>query len=170
MRPHEFLHAVRDRAAAHLPDDLRGWKARVLYATLQAHYGNPRLHYEVWLVRKTGRIEIGLHLEADHETSRTWAMRLARHADELRAALGPAVELEDWTASWCRLHETLPLDPLTEVLCDEVAVRLAALVQATQPLLAEIAAPRSRQLSAISYRRSAISGQPSAHGRRGRPS
>jgi hypothetical protein len=144
MRPHEFLHAVRDRAAARLPDDLRRWTARVLYATLQAHYGNPRLHYEVWLVRKTGRIEIGLHIEADHETSRAWAMRLARHADDLRAALGPEVELEDWTASWCRLHETLPLDPLTDALCDEVAARLAALVQATQPLLAQIAAPTRR--------------------------
>jgi hypothetical protein len=126
MRPHEFLNAVRERAVARLPEELRGWRARVQYAALQAHYGNPRLHYEVWLVRKTGRIEIGLHIEAERETSRAWAAFLAAHADDLRASIGPGVELEDWTASWSRLHETVPLGPLSEDLSDEVAARLAA--------------------------------------------
>ena len=146
MRPQEFLHGVRERAAARLPDGLRGWKARVMYAALQTHYGNPRVHYEVWLVRKTGRIEVGLHFEGDKESNHAWAAFLAQHADTLRAAIGPEVELEDWTASWTRLHETLPLGALDETLCDEVAERLAAIVAATQPLLAEAGAnsPRPR--------------------------
>jgi hypothetical protein len=137
MKAQEFLHGVRERTVARLPDELRGWRARVVYATLQAHYGNPRLHYEVWLVRKTARIEIGLHIEADHEASRAWAAYLAGFADELRAAIGPDVELEDWTASWCRLHVTVPLEPLSETLCDTVADRLAAIVAVTQPLLGD---------------------------------
>ena len=137
MRPEEFLSAVRERAAAQLPPDLRGWRARIMYASLQAHYGNPRVHYEVWLVRKTGRVEIGLHFEADQESNREWAGHLAGHADTLRAAIGPAVELEEWTASWTRLHETLPLGPLDDQLCDDVAGRLATIVTTTQPLLAE---------------------------------
>ena len=144
MRPQEFLHAVRERAAAHLPADLRGWRAQVQYAMLQAHYGNPRVHYEVWLVRKTGRVEVGLHIEAAREESHALAGLLAEHADELRAALGPAVELEEWTASWTRLHETLPLGPLDDALCDEIAGRLAALVTCTQPLLTAASANTAR--------------------------
>jgi len=153
MRPHEFLNAVRERAVARLPEELRGWRARVQYAALQAHYGNPRLHYEVWLVRKTGRIEIGLHIEAERETSRAWAAFLAAHADDLRASIGPGVELEDWTASWSRLHETVPLGPLSEDLSDEVAARLAAIVAATQPLLAEAGANAARRRAAPGERR-----------------
>jgi hypothetical protein len=146
LRPHEFLHGVRERAAARLPQELRDWRARVMYASLQAHYGNPRVHYEVWLVRKTGRIEVGLHFEDQKDVNRAWAQFLAGHADALRAAIGPDVELEEWTASWTRLHETLPLDALDDALCDEVAVRLAAIVSATQPLLAAAGAndPRPR--------------------------
>lgn len=149
MRPQEFLHAVRERAAARLPTEMRNWHARVAYGSLQLHYGNPSIHYEVWLVRKTGRVEIGLHFEAERETSRAWAVQLASHADELRAAIGPSVELEDWTASWSRLHETVPLDALDEPLCDDVALRLAEIVRATQPLLAEAGAhrPRTRRSS-----------------------
>ena len=153
MRPQEFLSAVRERAAAQLPPDLRGWRARIMYASLQAHYGNPRVHYEVWLVRKTGRVEIGLHFEADKESNREWAGYLAEHADTLRAAIGPAVELEEWTASWARLHETLPLGPLDDQLCDAVAGRLATIVAATQPLLAEAGANTSRPRSYLGPRR-----------------
>src|SRR5262245_26036672 len=99
LRPQEFLHAVQERAAARLPEDLRGWNARVMYGALQAHYGNPRVHYEVWLVRKTGRIEVGLHFEEQKEVSYAWAEYLAGYADALRAAIGPDVELEEWTSS-----------------------------------------------------------------------
>jgi hypothetical protein len=136
MRPQEFLHAVRARAAARLPEGLRGWHTRVVYATLQAHYGNPRVHYEVWLVRKTGRIEVGLHFEDERDRNQRLALELARHADVLRTAIGPDIELEDWTATWTRLHETVPLGPLDDALCRDVAERLAAIVTATQPLLA----------------------------------
>lgn len=146
MRPQEFLGAARERAADRLPVELRNWHTRIMYASLQAHYGNPRIHYEVWLVRKTGRIEIGLHFEADRDTNHAWARLLAGHADDLRAAIGPDAELEEWTASWTRLHQTLPLAALDNALCDDVAGRLAALVAATHPLLeaAGANAPRPR--------------------------
>ncbi|MGH2600426.1 MAG: hypothetical protein ACRDJ9_13700 [Dehalococcoidia bacterium] len=131
MRAQEFLSEVRDRAVARLPVELRDWRSRIVYATLQTHYGNPHVHYEVWLVRKTSRIEIGLHFEADRDANHAWATLLAAHADELREAIGPGVELEEWTPSWTRLHETLPLGPLDNALCDAVAERLAAIVAAT---------------------------------------
>jgi hypothetical protein len=135
MRPQEFLSAVRDRAAAMLPPDLRGFRARILYATLQVHYGNPRIHYEVWLVRKTGRIEVGLHFEDEREANARAAALLAERVHEVRARAGGDVELEQWTAAWTRLHVTLPLGPLTDVLCDETAARLAGLIAVTRPVL-----------------------------------
>jgi hypothetical protein len=143
LRPQAFLFAVRERAAARLPVELQPRHTRVVYATLQMHYGNPRIHYEVWLVRKTGRIEVGLHFEDERGRNHQLAQLLAAHADILRASIGAAVELEEWTASWARLHETLPLGPLTDGLCDAVAARLAAIIAATQPLLTAAGANRA---------------------------
>ena len=142
MRPQEFLYGVRDRAAAALPDELRDFRAKVVYASLQLHYGNPSAHYEVWLVRKTGRIEVGLHFEGEREDNAAAAAALAEHVHELRERAGADVELEQWTASWTRLHVTLPLGTLTESLCDDTAQRLAGLITATRPLV------ESRLLSA----------------------
>jgi hypothetical protein len=139
MRPQEFLSAVRDRALASLPPDMRGARSRIEYGTLQAHYGNARVHYEVWLVRKTGRIEIGLHFEGERDYNERAALALALRAHDIRAHAGDDLELEQWTASWTRLHVTLPLGPLTEALCDETAGRLARLIEATRPLLGVIA-------------------------------
>ena len=130
-----FLEEVRDSAVAALPASLGTPHSRVVFTSLQLHFGDPRLHYEVWPVRKTGRLELGLHLEGPQEWSRALAMRLAAHADELRAALGPAYELEDWTASWCRLHRTLPLRRLDAALAAEVGESLAALIVAAEPLI-----------------------------------
>ncbi len=130
-----FLEEVRDGALAALPASLGTPHSRVVFTSLQLHFGDPRLHYEVWPVRKTGRIELGLHLEGPQEWSRALAMRLAAHADELRAALGPAYELEDWTASWCRLHRTLPLRRLDAALAAEAGEALAALIVAAEPLI-----------------------------------
>ncbi|HTE85874.1 MAG TPA: hypothetical protein VK821_14190 [Dehalococcoidia bacterium] len=131
MQSQEFLDAVRDQTLALLPDALRDAQARVHYAMLQIHFGEPRAHYEVWLVRKTGRIEIGLHFEADRERSHMWAEAIAERSLEVRDALGPDAELEEWTPSWTRLHLTLPLETLGASLCGEVAARLAGLIQAT---------------------------------------
>lgn len=135
MRPQEFLAAVRDRAAARLPAEMRDFQARTFYATLQLHFGNPRAHYEVWLVRKTGRIEVGLHFEGEREDNERLAAFLAERVHQIREQAGPEVELEQWTASWTRLHATLPLGPLTASLCDEVAAQLGDLIAATRPLL-----------------------------------
>ncbi|MDO8615618.1 MAG: hypothetical protein Q7T33_07765 [Dehalococcoidia bacterium] len=135
MRVADFMALVQDRALGLLPEELRGCTARIRFVWLQVHYHSPKVHYEVWLTRKTGRIEIGLHFEGQREFSYRWAELLAPRMPEIQARLGPQVELEEWTASWTRLHQTLPYDPLSEPLADAVAGRLAETITVLQPMV-----------------------------------
>jgi hypothetical protein len=136
MRVGEFLTLVNERAMSLLPDGLRdGATSRVSSAWLWVHYHNPKVHHEVWLARKTGRIEIGLHFEGPRDFSYRWAELVAPYMPEIQASLGPQVELEEWTASWARVHQTLPYDPLSEPLAHEVAGRFAGMITVLQPIV-----------------------------------
>lgn len=135
MRVRDFMPLVLDRTIERLPAGLRDAKSRIHSVWLQLHYHTPRVHYEVWLARRIERIEIGLHFEGPREFSYLWAERIAPYMPEIQASLGPAVELEEWTASWTRLHQTLPYDPLSGPLAEEVASRLADTIITLQPIV-----------------------------------
>jgi hypothetical protein len=136
MRVAEFLPLVEQRVMEQLPKELRqGLTSRVHSVWLQMHYHTPKVHYEVWLTRKTGRIEIGLHFEGTREFSYRWAELMSVHAPEVYGSLGPEVEIEEWTASWTRVHQSLPYDPLGEGLAEEVASRLARMIAVLQPIV-----------------------------------
>jgi len=137
MRFHEFLLRVRELAEARLPTDAPRLRGRLRPSLIQLYQHDPRLHYEVWIQRKTGRIEVGLHFEGERETNYRWAEALSRRVLELRARLGPSVELEEWTRSWVRLHQTVPLRKLDDGLAEEVAELLALFIQVMEPILAE---------------------------------
>jgi hypothetical protein len=137
QRPQEFLQDVRDRVQAALPEPLKAFRSRVVFSTLQLHYGDPRVHYEVWVQRRAGRIEVGLHFEGEREANYRWAGLLAPRVYEVQHAVGTDVELEEWTASWTRLHVTVPFQTLGGGLARDVADRLSALVAYAQPLLWE---------------------------------
>src|SRR3989442_8912958 len=116
MRVADFMSLVEQRTLALVPEALSQCTSRIRSVWLQVHFHSPKVHYEVWLTRKTGRIEIGLHFEGPQEFSYRWAERFAEHMPEVQAHCGPQLELEEWTASWARLHETIPYDPPTEAL------------------------------------------------------
>jgi hypothetical protein len=133
----EFMNVLYRGTLELLPAEMRDvCTARVRSVWFQVHFHSPKVHYEVWLARKIERIEIGLHFEGPHEFSYRWAELIAERMAEIQAQLGPEYELEEWTASWCRLHQTLPYDPLSEVLADEVAHRLARLITVCEPIVA----------------------------------
>jgi hypothetical protein len=140
MRFDEFLLRMRELAEARLPADVPPLQGRLRLSLIQLYRGDPRLHYEVWIQRKTGRIEVGLHFEGEREMNRRWAEALGRRVLELRAQLGPSVELEEWTSSWVRLHRTVPLRKLDDGLAEEVAELLALFIRVMEPILAEEAA------------------------------
>jgi hypothetical protein len=110
-------------------------QARRVWSLLQVHFGNPQIHWEVWPQRKTGRIEVGLHFEAEREKSYEWAARLGEFAGIAFAELGPQAELEEWTPSWTRVHETLEFQTLSEGLAEVASARLVAYVRTLRPLL-----------------------------------
>ncbi len=138
MRIRDFLFLVYDALSKELPRPLRDHRWRVRFSLLQVYFGNPAVHYEVWVQRKIGRIEIGLHFEGDPEENYRWAQALAPRALEIQAQLGPTVELEEWTRSWTRLHESRALEgDLTQELAQDVARRVARFMEALEPILAE---------------------------------
>ena len=138
MRIRDFLIAVYDSLGKRLPKPLRDHQWRVRFSLLQVYFESPAVHYEVWVQRKTGRIEIGLHFEGEPEENYRWAATLAPRALEIQSELGPAIELEEWTRSWTRLHETRTLDGrLTEELATEIGERLAQFIEVLEPILEE---------------------------------
>ena len=137
MRSHEFLLRVRELAEARLPADGSRFQGRLRFNLIQLYREDPRIHYEVWLQRKTGHIEVGLHFEAERERNYRWAEALGRRVLELQAQLGPDVELEEWTRSWTRLHRTLPLLAMDDETAHEVADVLARFITVMEPILAE---------------------------------
>ena len=133
----EFMDILYRRTLELLPEELRSeCNPRVRSVWFQVHFHSPKVHYEVWLARKIERIEVGLHFEGPHEFSYLWAELISERMAEIQAQLGPEYDLEEWTASWCRLHETLPYDPLSDVLADEVASRFSRLITVCEPIVA----------------------------------
>ncbi len=138
VRIRDFLLLVYDALPQKLPEALREHRWRVRWSLLQVYFERPAVHYEVWVQRKARRIEIGLHFEGERGESYRWAEALAPRALEIQAQLGPSVELEEWTSSWTRLHESRSLEgDLTEALAEEVAGRLARFIEVLEPILAE---------------------------------
>jgi len=139
----DFLRRVESAALAAFPSTLaHGATSHVRFSLLQVHFGDPTVHYEVWVQRRGqpaghGVIEVSLHFEGrDGDRNRALLAGLVAHAGELMDALGPRIEPEEWTKSWTRLHETLPLDtPLDERLADAVGRRVARWVEVCKPLL-----------------------------------
>ena len=138
MRIKDFLNLVYDGLPGQLPVELREHDWRVRWSLLQVYFEKPSVHYEVWVQRKARRIELGLHFECEREESYRWAEALAPRAIEIQAQLGQNVELEEWTKSWTRLHETLHLESdLSEALAADVAQRLARYIEVLEPILEE---------------------------------
>jgi len=138
MKVSQFLELVRAELPVLLPESLRDFRWRQAPSLLQVYYWYPAVHYELWLQRRQGLVEVGLHFEGEREHNYRWASLLAAEMPRLLAALGRPAELEEWTGWWTRLHYTVPLAPLDEDFARECARHLAGLVDALQPLLEEL--------------------------------
>lgn len=133
MQAREFLFYVEDLAIAALPSDVPKPERKVMWTILQLFWDNPQAHFELQPQPTRSLIELGLHFEGPAEQNEQWAQRVADRASEIQAALGPAWELEEWTASWRRLHRTYAFEHLTGELGREVAVEMAKAIALLWP-------------------------------------
>ena len=137
MKVREFIALLPGQVACELPKHLQAFHVREQFGNLvKLYYGDsPNIHYEVWVQRRRNQIELGLHFEADAETNDRCLALLAQTFSVIRQGLGAAAEPEQWTRSWTRIHETVPLGPLDKRLLHRVASRLARYITTLQPLL-----------------------------------
>jgi len=135
MRVRDFLAAVHEGVEARLGPSLDGMSWRQRFGFLQYYRGKPDVHYEVWVQRKTQRLEIGLHFEGERDRNYEAAELLAMRAPDVQANIGPEYELEEWTKQWTRLHRTFDAPSLTPELAGEAAERVVALMRGMEPII-----------------------------------
>jgi hypothetical protein len=137
MRSTDFLSHVVKAVRPKLPTEWQEFEINGFGSLVKLYYGDPNVHFEVWVQNKTSRVEVGLHLEADQATNDQLMAYFAGRFVEVQAALGPRIELDEWTRSWGRIHEMVPFTVLDEALVERVARRLSQLITVLQPMLVE---------------------------------
>lgn len=142
LKAREFIFYTEDLAMAALPDGFPRPERKVMWTILQLHWGEPAAHIELQPQMSRRVVELGLHFEGPADWNDQLARRIADHGPELMAALGEGWELEEWTASWRRLHRTYPFEHLDTTLGREVAGGLTRAIQVLRPFaLAESPPP-----------------------------
>lgn len=135
LSPGEFFEALPAVLAPRLPAALRAFDMhRGRGRLLKLYYGHPETHFEVWHHQRSGRLEIGLHLEGPCELNRDVLEHFRSGIIQVRAGLRRA-ELEPWDRGWARLYETVPAPELTDRLLASAAALLAAYIVTLQPML-----------------------------------
>ena len=84
-------------------------------------------------------MEIGLHFESRNAAANEQLLEgFMRHLFEIKAELGDGIEAEMWDRGWTKVYETIPMETFDAAYVDRVAARLAQLIMAMQPILAEL--------------------------------
>jgi len=151
LQSREFLFYVEDLAIPALPEDIPKPERKAMWTILQWFWDNPHAHFELQPMTSRSLVELGLHFEGPAEANERWAQRLAERAADIQAVLGPQWELEEWTASWRRLHRTFPFEHLTVDLAKEVAAELTRAITLLWPY-ALVGAPAAKPVTTTSSR------------------
>jgi len=138
MKTREFLESLPDLVRQQVPPELAGFQVgRSARSLAKLYYDQPVIHYEVWIQRRRGRVELGLHFEGDRDANARYLEHLRGQSDHIREALGEDVEVAAWDKGWARVHETMPLEPMTDDFLVEVSFRISAMIRVLEPLLRE---------------------------------
>jgi hypothetical protein len=134
VRTAGFFRALPPLVRAALPASLRGVSHRARSSQAQWFFDDPRLHFEAWWHPNTGRLELGLHLEAEPALNERIAAGLARQLLMLKARLGQQLDLEPWDRGWLRLYETYPVEVFDNARIQSTAARMAELIAVVWPM------------------------------------
>ncbi len=139
MKTKEFLAEAAELVRAQLPPSLGiPGVAGPLGSLVKIHFGDPKVHYEMWVRKRMGLVETGLHFEgAANENSRCLQAMLNEYAD-LVSSLGPEVRAEEWDKSWTRVHRTFEFDSLDEDLLIIVSGSVSRMVRVLEPAVRSI--------------------------------
>lgn len=122
-----------------LPPDLRAVQVVGPFgALIKLHYGDPKVHYEVWVRRRAGTVEVGLHFEGPAEANSRYLGELTSNYAHVVGSLGPKVEPEQWTGSWTRVHQVFHFSVLDDDLLMVVSGCLSQMVRVLEPVVREI--------------------------------
>ena len=139
LKTKEFLVEVVELLRMQLPAQLRDVNVvGPVGSLIKVHYGNPKVHYEVWVRRKVSSIEVGLHFEDDADLNRHYLSELTGRHVHVVASLGPGVAPEEWVRSWTRVHQTIPFSDLDEDTLMVVSGSLSQMVARLEPVVREI--------------------------------
>ena len=140
LKTKEFLAQVAELARMQLPAALRDVQVvGPVGSLIKLHYGYPKVHFEVWVRRRTGYIEVGLHFEGAPRENALYLEELTSRCSHVIASLGPGVEPEQWAGSWTRVHQEVPFSALDEDLLMVVSGRLSQMIRILEPVVREIA-------------------------------
>ena len=117
---------------------MRDVSHRVRSSQAQWYFDDPRLHFEAWWHANTGRLELGLHLEAAPALNERIATGLARQLLMIKARLGQQLDLEPWDRGWVRLYETDAVEVFDAARVKRTAARLAELIAVIWPICQEL--------------------------------
>ena len=136
LKTREFLENLPELVRQQLPPELSEFHAIHPFGTLtKLHYGLPTVHYEVWIQRRKGLMEVGLHFEGDRQENLNSLELLRERSTDIRKAVGPGLEFEEWDKGWTRIHETLRLEALDMDFLVEISFKLSAMIRTLEPLL-----------------------------------
>jgi hypothetical protein len=134
VRTAGFFRALPPRVEAALPAPLKGVRHRASSNQAQWFFDDPRLHFEAWWHANNGRLELGLHLEAEPATNDRIATGLSRQLLMIKARLGRQLDLEPWDRGWVRLYESYAVEVFDAVQIKQTAARMAELISVIWPM------------------------------------
>ena len=135
LKPRAFLNRVVEAATAGIEPQP---SLRMRASIAQIYFDDRHQHYEVWLRRTMGLVELGLHFEGAREENLRRIALLADSLPEVLGGIGGDVEVEERTESWTRLHEVRPLTTLTDAFARELGERIARYIEVLEPILATL--------------------------------
>ena len=131
----EFMERIPLALRPKLPPPLRDFRWQARSYLVQIYYDQPTIHFEVWSIRRLGRLEMGLHFEGkDRAFNERMLLFFERYIIEIKAQVGKSVELERWDRGWTRIFESIPLPRFNETSLVSVSTRLAKMISLLQPL------------------------------------
>jgi hypothetical protein len=136
-----FLSGVLDMTRTRLSEELHGLQSRHQGPLVKFFAADPAIHYELWLHRGRGRVEVGLHFETrDAERNGRLLEYVADDLPFLKDAIGQGLEAEPWDKGWTRLYISYPLERLGTAEQSRLAEVFATFIETLEPIRREATA------------------------------